>query len=90
MARLGKALMLLGLIGFVGAIGWWFLFFEQFLGADVKDASPCFYYTTDICSLGRFAGMVSDIPIYSPLALWTAAGVFAFGLILFVMAPRRS
>ncbi len=89
MAIIAKTLMTLGVMMFIGAVAWWYVFFEQFLGQDVKDASECFYYTTEICRFGEVAGMVSDIPVYSPVLLWVAAGIFIVGLLLMALTPLR-
>jgi len=70
MATVGKTLLIVGLILLGAAIVWWYTFFEQVLGDRVKEASDCFYYTSNICSLGSVVG---DIPTYSPVAFWAAA-----------------
>jgi hypothetical protein len=88
MAYVGKALLAFGALLFVGAVGWWYAFFEQILGRRVKTASECFYYTTDACSLASVAGYLGDIPTYSPLPFWLSIAVMLIGLILTVRAPR--
>jgi hypothetical protein len=50
MAFLGKTFLLLGSLTFVLAVGWWYLYFEQFHGAEVKEASDCFYYFEPTCT----------------------------------------
>lgn len=91
MADMGKALIILGLLIFVGAVAWWYLYFEQFLGAEVKQASACFYYFKEDCLPSAFERLLqaSDIPIYSPYALWTAAALLGLGTILLAVAPFR-
>jgi hypothetical protein len=89
MAGLGKALLIGGLLGFAAAVAWWYAFYEQFLGADVKKASECFYYTTELCSLGGIVEAAGDIPAYSPAALWIAVAMLVVGTFLAVRAPRR-
>lgn len=88
MATLGKTLVVLGLTLLVGAISWWYAFFEQALGQDVKRASECFYYTTDICRTGAVLEWVGDIPMYSPFAFWAAAATLAAGIAIIALAPR--
>lgn len=89
MAKVGKTLIILGFLAFVGAVAWWFLFFEQFFGGDVKRASECFYFTSDLCALGRTVEFVGSVPAYSPVALWVAASIFVMGVLLLALAPLR-
>lgn len=89
MATVGKTLLILGLILLGSAIAWWYTFFEQMLGDKVKDASDCFYYTSDLCSLGNVVGVVGDIPTYSPVAFWIAAAALVAGVGFIAFAPRR-
>jgi hypothetical protein len=88
MSLLGKVLLGAGCVLFVCAVGWWYLFFEQFLGEDVKDASSCFYVTSDVCSLAEYAAIMSDIPAYSPWALWAAASAVIVGVFILAFSPR--
>ncbi len=86
--------MVLGLILFGLATAWWYLFFEQMLGENVKQASECFYYTTKLCTagnlVGSLTGFLSDIPVYSPQALWIAAATFIAGVVLYALGrPGR-
>jgi len=90
MATVGKTLLIVGLILLGTAIVWWYSFFEQILGDRVKEASDCFYYTSDICSLGNVVGVVGDIPTYSPVAFWAAAVAMTVGVACIAFAPRRS
>ncbi len=89
MAALGKTFIALGFMLFVVAVAWWYLFYSQFFGDDVKRASDCFYYTTDLCSVGNLAAVISDVPVYSPIVLWIAVGVFALGFVLLAWSPLR-
>ncbi len=95
MSGIGKTMMTLGVLMFIGAVGWWYAFFEQFLGRDVKQASECFYFTTDACSWGQLAARVTDVanvtdvPAYSPVLLWVAVGIFVVGLLFMALAPLR-
>lgn len=89
MIKLGKALLALALLVLVAAVAWWYVFFEQIFGQDVKQASECFYYTTDACAMGNLVGMVGDIPTYSPLPFWSAVALFALGIVMIAAAPRR-
>jgi len=86
----GKFLMILGTGFLVAAVAWWYLFFEQMLGENVKQASECFYFTTDRCSLGQVVGFLGDIPTYSPFAFWIAVGTMTCGLIIVLAGPRGS
>ena len=87
-ARLGKALMALGGVLFIAATAWWYVFFESMLGDDVKSASACFYRTTESCALGNVVGLFSDVPTYSPWALWAAVLTAAAGVVVYAAAPR--
>jgi hypothetical protein len=89
MAVVGKVLLVVGLVLFAGAVVWWYLFFSQLLGDNVKQASDCFYYTTELCSFGAALGMVSDIPTYSPLPLWGAAVAMISGLAMIAGAGKK-
>lgn len=89
MATVGKLLLAMGVLLLIGAVGWWYAFFEQFLGRDVKKASACFYYTTDSCSLASVVGYIGDIPTYTPLPFWLAIGVMVIGTILLAAAPLK-
>lgn len=90
MARLGKFLVALGALMLIGAVGWWYAFFEQFLGRDVKKASQCFYYMTDTCSLASIVGSIGDIPTYSPLPFWLAIAVMIIGVVFLTAAPLKT
>ncbi len=90
MADLGKTLIVLGFGLLAGAVAWWYLFFEQVFGHDVKKASECFYFTTDICSLGDVVGAVGSVPTYSPIPFWASIGAIAAGIALLAIAPRKS
>lgn len=89
MADIGKTLIVLGFGLLAGAVAWWYLFFEQIFGDDVKEASECFYYTTDICSLGEVVGVVGNIPTYSPVPFWASIVALAAGIALLAFAPRK-
>ncbi|MBK8906677.1 MAG: hypothetical protein IPM60_01835 [Rhodospirillales bacterium] len=89
MAKVGKTLITVGFLIFGGAVAWWFLFFEQYFGGDVKRASECFYFTSDSCSLGHTVEFVGSVPAYSPVALWVAASIFVIGVVLLSLAPLR-
>lgn len=78
----GKLLMALGVICFICAVAWWLMFFEQMLGTAVKQASQCFYYTTIKCEAVSAIDLFFDVPAYSPMILWAAAGLFAAGALL--------
>ena len=81
--RLGKLLMALAVVLIVVATAWWVMFFRSLLGGNVKQASECFYRTTRACELGNLAGFLSDVPVYSPWAFWSAVSVFVLGLLVF-------
>ncbi|MBL8659364.1 MAG: hypothetical protein JNM75_06370 [Rhodospirillales bacterium] len=90
MATLGKALVALGVLTLAGAVWWWYAFFEQVFGHDVKKASHCFYYTSDTCSLASIVGYLGDIPTYSPLPFWVSIALMIIGVVLLAMTPLRS
>jgi len=77
--RLGLILAGAGILTFVGATAWWYMFYETYLGQNVKDASACFYQTTPVCEVGNIVGAFGDIPAYSPISLWVAIGLFVVG-----------
>ena len=86
-------LIWLSVAGFVASTAWWYLFFEQMLGQDVKRASGCFYQTTADCRLGNVLGTFGSIPAYNPVLLWLSAAGFGFGLLLYgviLSRPKRS
>lgn len=85
---IGKFLMACGVAFLVAAVAWWYLFFEQMLGENVKQASECFYFTTDSCSVGNLVGYFGDIPTYSPFAFWISVMTMALGLLLVLLVPR--
>lgn len=86
--RLGKGLILAGFATFVAAVVWWYMYYEQLLGTDVKRLSKCFYETTPSCALGnKIVSAFGDIPPYSPDLLWLAAGMFGAGIILIGVKP---
>ena len=87
--KFGKILVGLGVLGFVAATAWWYLFFEQLLGEKVKDASACFYQTTMECEVGNLVGQLGDIPPYSPASLWISSVVFAVGVLIYGLTARR-
>lgn len=89
MVIVGRILLVVGFALFVGAVAWWYLFFEQILGEDVKKASDCFYYTTDLCSFGTAAGLIGDIPTYSPLPFWGAVVAMVSGLAMIAGARGK-
>ena len=89
MATVGKLLLAIGGLTLLGAVAWWYVFFEQFLGGDVKKASQCFYYTTDTCSLASIAGHLGDIPTYTPLPFWMSVVLALFGTFFLVAAPLK-
>lgn len=89
MTDLGKTLIVLAFGLLAGAVAWWYLFFEQVLGKDVKKASECFYYTSELCSLGEIVGTVGHIPTYSPVPFWASVAAFVTGIALLSFAPRK-
>lgn len=86
---LGKLLMFLGLAGFCAATAWWYLFFHQMLGANVKQASACFYQTTGMCHVADMSAFAFTVPAYRPVLLWLSATLFIVGLVVWAMAPHR-
>lgn len=84
---LGKLVTGAGVAGFAVAVAWWYLFFEQMLGVDVKAASECFYTTTVQCEVGNFVGAFLEMPPYNPVFLWASGTAFALGLLISALTP---
>ncbi|TVR97660.1 MAG: hypothetical protein EA406_09065 [Rhodospirillales bacterium] len=89
MARVAKILLIAGSVTFVGAVAWWYAFYQQFLGENVKLASDCFYFERDFCVLADAAELVSRIPAYSPAAFWSAVALLGAGILALAAAPGR-
>ncbi len=87
--NLGKILMWFGALGFVGSTAWWYLFFEQLLGENVKEASKCFYKTTAQCEIGNLVGQVGNVLPYDPIALYLAFSVFIVGILVYGLSTSR-
>ncbi|TVR81585.1 MAG: hypothetical protein EA405_08160 [Rhodospirillales bacterium] len=87
MAKLAKYLLIAGSVTFLGAVAWWYAFYQQFLGDKVKMASDCFYFSRDYCVLADAAALVSRVPVYSPVAFWSAVGLLAAGILVLAAAP---
>jgi hypothetical protein len=85
---IGRVFVVTGAAGFVGAVGWWFMFFHQMLGDNVKQVSGCFYSTTLQCAVADAAGSMLEIPPYDPKLLWGAGAVAAVGLLIGIFAPE--
>lgn len=85
----GKLLAGLGVLGFVGATAWWYMFFEGLLGTSVKEASACFYQTTSSCEVGNMIGAFGEMPTYSPMALWVSVGLFVGGGLIYGLAGAK-
>jgi len=81
----GVVLAALGVVCFVFAAGWWYLFFEQMLGTAVKQASACFYFTSTKCKVADAIDFFFDIPAYSPSAFWLSASLIGTGLFLIIV-----
>jgi len=86
---IGKLLAWLGVLTFIGATTWWYMFFEELLGESVKEASACFYHTTPSCEVGNLIGTFSDLPVYSPMALWAAVALFAVGGLIYGLSENK-
>lgn len=82
--------MLFGIVAFVVATAWWFMFFHDILGEEFQIARECFYWTPEICSLKVPAAMFTEVPIYDPGLLWLSGILFVVGLFvrLFGLARR--
>ena len=87
--RISMLLMIIGAAGFVAAVAWWFMFFEQMLGIDVKIASECFYRTTLECQAGNFVGSFMEKSPYEPMFMWAmvAAAIIGFLVYNFTSEP---
>ena len=86
---LGKLLLILGCVGFIGATAWWYMFFEGLLGESVKQASACFYETTPSCEVGNLIGTFGDVPTYSPLAFWLSVTFMAVGGLMYGLIGKK-
>lgn len=80
---------MLGGLCFAAAVGWWYAFYQQFLGKDVKQASECFYFNSGFCVLGDMVSFVGDIPAYQPWAFWASVAIVAVGALVLALAPMR-
>ncbi len=86
--RIAILLISLGSAGFVAAVAWWFLFFEQMLGTDVKTASQCFYRTTLECQVGNFVGLLMEISPYEPIFMWATIAAMISGFLVYALTPK--
>ena len=91
MAIFGKTLMLFGLLVFGLSVAWWYFYFVQFHGVDVKQASDCFYYFEPSCEPTVVEELLSasDVPPYSPYAFWASVILFGLGGTLLALSPFR-
>lgn len=89
MTKIATALIIAGSLCFIGAVGWWYAFYEQFLGSEVKKASECFYFNTNFCVLTDMASFIGDIPPYRPWAFWGSVSIIGLGVIVLALAPVR-
>lgn len=91
MVGFGKVFMVLGALIFVGSVAWWYLYYEQFHGEEVKQASDCFYYFAESCTPSALETLIdaSGVPAYSPVALWTSIGLIGLGVLLLAVSPMR-
>ena len=91
MADLGKTLIIAGLLIFVAAVAWWVLYFEQFHGLEVKQASACFYYFEENCTPSALDKLLQEsrVPPYSPIAFWGSVAIFSLGVIVLALSPFR-
>lgn len=89
MTVVAKALIILGVLVFLGAVGWWYGYYEQFYGDEVKVASDCFYYFAKDCSPSMMEDLLSDVPAYSPVALWVSGALTGLGLLVLALTPFR-
>ncbi len=85
---IGKILFATGIAGFVAALIWWFMFFHQMLGENVKRASECFYRTTLECGVADAIGGVMDVPPYDPRLLWAAVALVVVGFLIAAFVPE--
>ena len=86
--RISIFLMCIGAAGFVAAVAWWFMFFEQMLGIDVKIASECFYRTTLECQAGNFVGSFMEKSSYEPTFMWAMVTVTIIGFLVYIFTPE--
>ena len=86
--RIAMLLMSIGGAGFVAAVAWWFMFFEQILGTDVKTARECFYRTTLECQVGNFVGSFMETSPYEPMFMWASMAVMIIGFLVYAFTPK--
>ena len=86
--RISMFLMSIGATGFVAAVAWWFMFFEQMLGIDVKAASECFYRTTLECQAGNFVGSFMEKSPYEPMFMWIVVAVAIIGFLVYIFTSE--
>ena len=86
--RVSILLMSIGVTGFVAAVAWWFMFFEQMLGIDVKIASECFYRTTLECQAGNFVGSFMEKSPYEPMFMWAMAAAAIIGFLVYILTSE--
>ena len=85
---LSKLLIWVGGAGFCASTAWWYVFFEQMLGKNVKRASECFYHTTAECTVGNLLGIFGEIPNYSPVSMWVSVGLLSVGMLGSALSRR--
>ena len=86
--RISMFLMSIGATGFVAAVAWWFMFFEQMLGIDVKIASECFYRTTLECQAGNFVGSFMEKSPYEPMFMWAMVAAAIIGFLVYILTSE--
>ena len=86
--RISMFLMSIGATGFVAAVAWWFMFFEQMLGIAVKAASECFYRTTLECQAGNFVGSFMEKSPYEPMFMWIVVAVAIIGFLVYIFTSE--
>ena len=86
--RIAILLMSIGGAGFAAAVAWWFMFFRQMLGTDVKTASECFYSTTLGCKVANVVGSFMETSAYDPRFLWATMTVAIIGFLVYAFIPE--
>ena len=88
--KLGQNLITIGIIGVIGSVIWWFIFYskvnqafggkasgmfdQQTLKCLFWNSGPCGFVTGIASAAGEFA--------YQPMLLWISAVVFVIGLVM--------
>ena len=92
--NLGSTLIVLGVVGVLGAIAWWQEFYGQvahFLGTKAPPPIECLYQNAGPCSLVASVAAWGGVMPYDPKLIWGAGGLIVLGTVLwFVQAVQQA